>query len=85
MAGTMPKMIPTADEKPMPMANGFQLSEVGQAGERRDRVADADADQDAEDAADAREHDGLEQELPEDLAAPGAERLADADLRASVR
>ncbi len=29
IAGSMPKTTPTAEEKPIPMANGFQFSEVG--------------------------------------------------------
>ena len=71
--------MPTVAEKPMPIANDHHGSETGKpaASGRPGRCA---ADHDAEQAAERRQEDGLEQELPEDLAAPGAERLAHADL-----
>src|SRR5215218_9303493 len=45
-----------------------------------DQQADRAAEDDAEQAAGGGEEDRFDQELPEDLAAAGAERLADADL-----
>ena len=80
MAGNMPKKMPTLAEKPRPMANDHQGSETGKPVSQWTRQADGAADDDAEQAADRGEEDGLEQELPEDLDAARAERLADADL-----
>ena len=80
MAGTMPKNTPTLAEKPMPMANDHQGSETGKPVSAVHAEADAAADEDAEQAAGRRQEDRLEQELPENLDAPRAERLAHADL-----
>ena len=80
MAGNRPKKMPTVAEKPMPSANDHQGSETGKPGQPVDDQADGAAADDAEQAAERRQEHGLDQELPEDLAAPGAERLADADL-----
>ena len=80
MAGTMPKNTPTLAEKPMPMANDHQGSETGKPVSQWTPRPMRAADGDAEHAAGRGEEDRLEQELPEDLDAPRAERLADADL-----
>ena len=44
------------------------------------RTDTADTDDDADEAADDRERQGLDEELGEDVAAARADRLADADL-----
>ena len=80
IAGTMPKNTPTPAEKPMPMANDHQGRETGKPVSQWTARPMAAAEDDAEDAAGRSQEDRLEQELPEDLDAPGAERLPDADL-----
>ena len=72
--------MPTLAEKPMPMANDHQGSETGKPESQWTQQADAAAEDDAEHAAGGRQEGRLDQELPEDLAAARAERLADADL-----
>src|SRR5690606_8953556 len=52
----------------------------GEPGEQVYGKPDERSEADAEQAAGRREENRLEQELPQDLHAPGAERLADADL-----
>ena len=79
-AGNRPKKMPTLAEKPMPSANDHQGSETGKPVRPVDAEADRAAEDDAEQPAGGRQEDGLDQELPEDLAAARAERLAHADL-----
>ena len=71
--------MPTLAEKPMPIANDHHGSETGKP-DASGLQADGAAEDDAEHAAGRRQERGLDQELPEDLAAARAERLADADL-----
>src|SRR6185295_9050731 len=52
----------------------------GPAGEPPDRLGRADAEQDADDSPGQAEDERLDQELKEDVAPAGAERLPDADL-----
>ena len=80
MAGTIPKKTPTAGGEADPDGERPPRQRDGKSGEPVDAPSDAPADDDAEHAAGRRQEDGLEQELPEDLDAPRAERLAHADL-----
>ena len=80
MAGNRPKKMPTLAEKPMPSANDHQGSETGKPESQWTIRPMRAAEEDAEQAADRRQEHRLDQELPEDLAAARAERLADADL-----
>ena len=50
-----------------------------------DEQADAHAQQHADDSARAGEHDGLGQELPDDVAAPRANRFSHADFARALR
>ena len=72
--------MPTVAENPRPMANDHNGSETGKPVARLIVTPMAGADQDAEDAADRRQHRGFGQELNQNLLTPGAERLPHADL-----
>ena len=56
------------------------IEDEAPAGDPADDGRHDEADQDADQAADERQRQGLDEELAEDVAALGAERLADADL-----
>ena len=72
--------MPTLAEKPMPRANDHHGSETGKpASQWTARPMPLPRRMPSTPPTEVR-NDGLDQELPEDLAAPGAERLADADL-----
>ena len=85
MAGKRPKKMPTLAEKPMPMANDHQGREIGKPEIQWISEADPAAEQDPERPAEGREECRLDQELPQDLAAAGAECLANADLARPLR
>ena len=76
----MPKKIPTAAENPRPTANDHHGSETGKPVARLIVTPMALPMRDAEDAAERGQHDGLGQELKQDLPAARAERLPQADL-----
>ncbi len=72
--------MPTLAEKPMPSANDHQGSETGKPDTQCTSRPIALPNRMPMHAADRRQEDGFDQELPQDLAAARAERLADADL-----
>ena len=72
--------MPTVAEKPSPIANDHHGSETGKPVARLTATPMPRPEEDAEDAADRRQHRRFGEELNEDLRASGAERLADADL-----
>ncbi len=80
IAGTMPKNTPTPAEKPMPMANDHQGSETGKPVSQCTDMPMPLPMAMPSSAADRGHEDRLEQELPQDLDAPCAERLAHADF-----
>ncbi len=61
-----------------------RLVDVGVERHRRDEVADDDCDDHADDAGDEGEGQAFEQELREDVAAPGAEGFEQADLACAL-
>ena len=68
-AGTMPKKMPTAAEKPRPSANDHQGSEMGKPVATWTATPMPAPSTMPEQSADRGQHDGLRQELKQDLAA----------------
>src|SRR5688572_10888778 len=64
--------------------HGGDTQRRGQRAERADEERERPAEEDAEQAAGQRQRRGLDEELGEDVAPPGAERLADADLAGAL-
>ena len=79
-AGKRPKKMPTPPEKANPMANDHHGIDTGSGVNVRTLRPTPAPIRQPRTPPDRGEHDRLEQELPEDLAPPRAERLADADL-----
>ena len=79
-AGYIPKKMPTDAEKPRPMANDHQGSEMGKPESRWTPQPTLPPSSDAEHAAERSQQRGLHQELKENLRAPAPSAFADADL-----
>ena len=81
----MPKKMPTEAEKPMPMANDHHGSEIGKPDTTLiSQPIAAPRTMPMTPPSEVR-NDGLEQELPQDLAAPGARAPCGRRSRASAR
>ena len=79
-AGATPKKTPTATETPKASAGDHQAITAGSGETASDQQRRPDAEPDADEAADDAQQHGLDEELQQDVALPGAERLAQADL-----
>ena len=79
-AGQTPNTTPTARLKHDGGRDGRRAEREAPAGELADERRDAEPDDDADEAAEQRQGQRLDEELGEDVAAAGADRLADADL-----
>ncbi len=79
-AGYRPKNRPTSAVIPMPSATDQSSTDAGTGVNRAMVVAIARAEQRADHATENRQHDRLGEDLRGDVAAPGAQRLAQTDL-----
>ena len=84
-AGYMPKKMPTEAEKPRPMANDHQGSEMGKPETRWTAQPMRAAERDAEHAADRGQERGLHQELKQNLARAARRAPCGRRSRASAR
>ena len=79
-AGATPKKMPTAADTANASTGDHQAMTAGSGDTAATSRDDADAEPDADQAADHAEQHRLDEELQQDVALPGAERLAQPDL-----